>query len=129
MISSFLSLPNSRTVGSPFYLPNDHPLVIEDCTVVYARSKFHHNAGGSVFSLRGKGQGSGGFTITFRNIVVEDPRPTHMHFKIMMTALPPWGNPEDRTRGPGDIYGITFQEKYPELYVAMRIKTPLLGPF
>ena len=79
--------------------------------MVYARSKFHHNAGGCVFSLRGKGQGSGGFTMTFRNIVVEDPRPTHMHFKIMMTALPPWGDPEDRTRGPGDIYGITFQEK------------------
>ena len=120
---TFLSLLNSRTVGSPFYLPNNHPLVIEDCTVVYARSKFHHNAGGSVFSLRGKGQGSGGFTITFRNIAVEDPRPTHMHFKIMMKALPPWGNPDDRTRGPGDIYGITFQEKYRELYVAMCIKT------
>ena len=47
--------------------------------------------------------------MTFRNIVVEDPRPTHMTFKIMMTALPPWGDPDERTRGPGDIYGITFQ--------------------
>ena len=84
--------------------------MIEDCTVVYARSKFHHNAGGSVFSLRGKGEGSGGFTITFRNIVVEDPRPTHQAIKIMMQGVQPWGKP-DKKRGPGDIYGITFQAK------------------
>ena len=72
-------------------------------------AKFHHHVGGGVFSLRGVGSGSGGSTITFRNIVVEDPRPTHMHFKVMMTALPPWGDPEERTRGPGDLYGLTFQ--------------------
>ena len=72
-------------------------------------SQYHHHVGGGVFSLRGVGQGEGGSTITFTNIVVEDPRPTHMHFKIMMTALPPWGDPEERTRGPGDVYGITFQ--------------------
>ena len=83
--------------------------MIEDCTVVYARSKFHHNAGGCVFSLRGKGEGTGGFTMTFRNIAVEDPRSTHMHFKIMMEAVPPWSNPEERKRGPGDLYGLTFQ--------------------
>ena len=85
------------------------PLVIEDCTVVYARSKFHHSEGGSVWNMRGNGQGSGGSTIVFRNIRVEDPRPTHMHFKIMMEAVPPWSNPEERKRGPGDLYGLTFQ--------------------
>ena len=85
------------------------PLIIEDCTVVYARSKFHHSAGGCVWNMRGNGQGSGGSTITFRNISVEDPRPTHMHFKIMMEAVPPWSSSGGRRRGPGDLYGITFQ--------------------
>ena len=34
--------------------------------------------------MRGKGGGSGGYTITFKNIVVEDPRPTLQPFKILM---------------------------------------------
>ena len=34
--------------------------------------------------MRGKGGGSGGYTITFRNIVVEDPRPTLQPYKILM---------------------------------------------
>ena len=34
--------------------------------------------------MRGSGQGSGGYTITFRNIIVEDPRPTLQPFKIIM---------------------------------------------
>ena len=27
----------------------------------------------------------------------------------MMEAVSPWGNPADNRRGPGDLYGITFQ--------------------
>ena len=34
--------------------------------------------------MRGEGGGSGGYTVTFRNIKVEDPRPTLQHFKILM---------------------------------------------
>ena len=34
--------------------------------------------------MRGEGQGSGGHTVTFRNIRVEDPRPTLQHFKILL---------------------------------------------
>ena len=34
--------------------------------------------------MRGEGEGEGGYTVTFRNIVVEDPRPTLQHFKIFM---------------------------------------------
>ena len=63
---------------------NSHPLVIEDCTVVYARAYWHHWSGGNIFNMRGKGGGSGGYTITFKNIVVEDPRPTLQPFKILM---------------------------------------------
>ena len=63
---------------------NSHPLVIEDCTVVYARATWHHWAGGRLFNMRGEGQGSGGYSIIFRNIRVEDPRPTLQHFMIAM---------------------------------------------
>ena len=63
---------------------NSYPLVVEDCTVVYARAKWHHWSGGNLFNMRGAGQGEGGYTLTFRNIVVEDPRPTLQHFKILM---------------------------------------------
>ena len=63
---------------------NSHPLVIEDCTVVYARAYWHHWSGGNIFNMRGKGGGSGGYTITFKNIVVEDPRPTLQPYKILM---------------------------------------------
>ena len=86
---------------------NSHPLVIEDITVVYARTKFPH-VGGNIFDLRGVGSGEGGYTITFRNFVVEDPRPTHQAFKLMMQGVQPWGKP-DKRRGPGDLYGMTFQ--------------------
>ena len=108
---------------------NSHPLIIEDCTVVYSRSFYklaktpqlsliillsrahwHHWSGGSLFNMRGKGEGSGGYTVTFRNIQVEDPRPTLQHFKILMEGVKPWGgDDENRKRGPGDLYGITFQ--------------------
>ena len=63
---------------------NSHPLIIEDCTVVYARAHWHHWSGGNIFNMRGSGQGSGGYTITFKNIIVEDPRPTLQPFKILM---------------------------------------------
>ena len=63
---------------------NSHPLVVEDITVVYARAHWHHWSGGALFNLPGVGAGEGGYTVTFRNIVVEDPRPTLQHFKILM---------------------------------------------
>ena len=43
---------------------NNHPLIVEDITVVYARSR---NRGGAVlFNMKANGGGSGGETITFR---------------------------------------------------------------
>ena len=44
----------------------ENPLIIEDCTVVYTRSKLKHNAGGSVFNMRGQGERSGGDALIFR---------------------------------------------------------------
>ena len=46
---------------------NTHPVVVEDCTVVYSRSKGHQWCGGKVFALRAGGGGSGGDTVTFRD--------------------------------------------------------------
>ena len=63
---------------------NSHPLVIEDCTVVYARAHWHHWSGGSLFNMRGSGRGSGGYNLIFRNIVQEDPRPTLQPYKLLM---------------------------------------------
>ena len=46
--------------------------------------QWHHWSGGSLFNKRGEGKGSGGYSVTFMNIRVEDPRPTLQHFKILM---------------------------------------------
>ena len=63
--------------------------------------------GSGVFNMRGNGQGTGGFTVVFRNIVVEDTRPTMASFKIQMEY---WKDPENHSRrGPGDLYGMVFQ--------------------
>ena len=48
----------------------ENPLIIEDCTVIYTRSKLKHNAGGSVFNMRGQGEGSGGDALIFRSTIV-----------------------------------------------------------
>ena len=83
--------------------------MVEDCTVVYARAKWNNWSGGRLFNMRGAGGGEGGYTITFRNIVVEDPRPTLQHFMIAMQGVEPWSRPEERRRAPGDLFGIIFQ--------------------
>ena len=59
--------------------------------------------------MRGVGGGSGGDNIVFRNIQVEDPRPTLQHFMIAMEGVKPWTDPEIRKRDPGDLFGILFQ--------------------
>ena len=41
--------------------------------------------------------------------MVEDPRPTLQHFKILMEGVQPWGNPEQR-RKSGDLWGIKFKD-------------------
>jgi len=103
--------------GSTFYLKpvggefiESHDLVIEDCTVVYARRMLPRagSGGGRVFNMRGHGAGQGGSRLIFRNIVIEDPRPTMQQFFILMEGLEPYFDPEER-RDPGDLNGILFQ--------------------
>ena len=36
------------------------PLIVEDCTVVYARAHWDHWGGGALFNMRGQGGGEGG---------------------------------------------------------------------
>ena len=64
---------------------NSHEVEVQDTTVIYARCHFGTGfLGCGVFNMRGKGGGSGGHTVTFSNIVVEDTRPTFANFKIRM---------------------------------------------
>lgn len=83
-------------------------LVVEDCDVIYARATWHHWAGGRVFNMRGEGGGACGAGVIFRNITIEDPRPTLQQFFITMTTPPPYAD-GGRTRKPGDCAGVLFQ--------------------
>ena len=99
--------------GSSFVLsslPNraDRPLVVEDCDVIYARAKWHHWSGGRVFNLRGEGGGAAGAGVIFRNIHIEDPRPTLQQFFLCMTVPQPYSHGGEQRRA-GDLAGLLFQ--------------------
>ena len=99
--------------GSAFVLSElpsvgDRPLVIEDCDVIYARAIWDRWAGGRVFNMRGEGGGAAGAGVVFRNINVEDPRPTLQQFFICMNVPKPYSK-KARTRKAGDLSGILFQ--------------------
>lgn len=99
--------------GSSFVLSSvpqlaGRTLVVEDCDVIYARAKWHHWSGGRVFNMRGEGSGAGGSGVIFRNINIEDPRPTLQQFFLCMTVPKPYS--KDGAKGAaGDLSGILFQ--------------------
>ena len=110
---------NRRTVlwndanGSSFLLSGlpeltERQLVVEDCDVIYARAKWHHWSGGRVFNMRGEGGRASGAGVIFRNINIEDPRPTLQQFFICMTMPEPYSKSAEK-RGAGDLSGILFQ--------------------
>ena len=82
--------------------------MVEDCDVIYSRAKWHHWTGGRVFNMRGEGRGDGGAGVIFRNINVEDPRPTLQQFFICMTVPPPYAK-ETAAAAAGHLSGIVFQ--------------------
>jgi hypothetical protein len=99
--------------GSSFVLSSlpqcsDRQLVVEDCDVIYARAKWHNWTGGRVFNMRGRGGGAAGAGVIFRNINIEDPRPTLQQFFICMTVPQPYSKEEEQ-RDAGDLSGIRFQ--------------------
>lgn len=99
--------------GSSFVLSSlpqlaDRKLVVEDCDVIYARAKWHRWSGGRVFNMRGEGEGAAGAGVIFRNINVEDPRPTLQQFFVCNTVPPPYSKDGEK-RGAGDLSGIHFQ--------------------
>ena len=99
--------------GSSFVLSSvpqltDRKLVVEDCDVIYSRAKWHHWSGGRVFNMRGEGGGAAGAGVIFRNINIEDPRPTLQQFFLCMTVPKPYSNDVDH-RSAGDLSGIRFQ--------------------
>lgn len=86
----------------------DRQLVVEDCDVIYARAKWEKWSGGRVFNMRGEGGGEAGGGVIFRNINIEDPRPTLQQFFICMTIPAPYSKDAEK-RKPGDLSGILFQ--------------------
>jgi hypothetical protein len=99
--------------GSSFVLSglghrDGRQLVVEDCDVIYARAKWHHWTGGRVFNMRGEGGGAAGAGVIFRNINIEDPRPTLQQFFICMTVPKPYSKDAEERRA-GDLSGILFQ--------------------
>lgn len=101
--------------GSSFLLTSlpmlkDRPLVVEDCDVIFARqSQYQFSSGSRTFNMRGEGIGEGGRNVIFRNICVEDPRPTQQAFLIQMATEKPYVWPKPMSRGPGDLVGVLFQ--------------------
>ena len=99
--------------GSSFVLSSvpqlaDRQLIVEDCDVIYSRAKWHHWSGGRVFNIRGENNGPGGSGVIFRNINIEDPRPTLQQFFLCMTVPPPYAKDGPRAKA-GGVSGIQFQ--------------------
>jgi len=99
--------------GSSFVLSGlpqltDCQLVVEDCDVIYARAKWEKWSGGRVFNMRGEGRGACGAGVIFRNINIEDPRPTLQQFFICMTMAARYSKDAEK-REAGDLSGILFQ--------------------
>ncbi len=99
--------------GSSFVLSSlsslgDRKLVVEDCDVIYSRAKWHHWSGGRVFNLRAENDGPGGAGVVFRNINIEDPRPTLQQFFLCMTVPPPYAKREAKSSA-GDVSRVLFQ--------------------
>ncbi|MCA9009298.1 MAG: endo-polygalacturonase, partial [Planctomycetaceae bacterium] len=100
--------------GSSFVLSSvpmleGRELVVEDCDVIYSRAKWHHWSGGRVFNMRGESRGAGGDGVLFRNINIEDPRPTLQQFFLCMTVPPPYSRNGIKGEG-GDLSGIRFRD-------------------
>ena len=99
--------------GSSFVLSSLHQLadrkiMVEDCDVIYSRAKWHHWSGGRVFNMRGEWERAAGAGVTFRNINIEDPRPTLQQFFICMTVPKPYSKNEEACAS-GDLSGILFR--------------------
>jgi len=99
--------------GSSFVLSSlpqltDRTLVVEDCDVIYSRAKWHHWSGGRVFNMRGEGGGAAGAGVVFRNIRIEDPRPTLQQFFVCMALPEPYSERAEK-REAGDLSGVLFQ--------------------
>lgn len=86
------------------------PILVADCDVIYARAQWHRWNGGRVFSARPiNSKGQKNVNVLFRDIRIEDPRPTLQIFNLhSKDDLPPEFN--SPSADIGESYsGITFQ--------------------
>ena len=61
--------------------------------------------------MRGEGGGAAGAGVIFRNITIEDPRPTLQQFFLCMAMPEPYSKNAEK-RAAGDLSGILFQNLY-----------------
>ena len=95
-------------------IPDDFPIVVEDCDIIYSRASWHLWSGGRVFSGRPiSGQGNRKVNVLFRDIRIEDKRPTLQIFYVLSKndiSTDLLGNPNGNI---GQSWsGITFQNIY-----------------
>lgn len=65
-------------------IPDGFPIVIEDCDIIYSRASWHLWSGGRVFSGRPiSGEGNKKVNVLFRDIRIEDKRPTLQIFYVL----------------------------------------------
>jgi hypothetical protein len=81
---------------------------VKNCSVIYSRAVWNEWGGGRVFGLRGDGEGEAGAKVVFRDIKIEDPRPTLQSFFLCTEVPEPYVKPAQR-RGPGEVSGVLFE--------------------
>ncbi len=81
---------------------------MKNCSVIYSRAVWNEWGGGRVFGLRGDGEGEAGAKVVFRDIKIEDPRPTLQLFFLCTEVPEPYAKPAQR-RGPGEVSKILFE--------------------
>ncbi len=67
-----------------------------------------HWSGGRVLNMRGEGGRAAGAGVIFRDINIEDPRPTLQQFFFCMNMPEPYSKNAEK-RAAGDLSGILFQ--------------------
>ncbi len=86
---------------------NEGAVLVEGCDVIYSRRAIY-GPGGRVFSIRGDGDAGAKASVTFRNINIEDPRPTFQQFFLCMEVPQKYSSTVRKSK-PGDLSGIVFE--------------------
>ncbi|MGL4462331.1 MAG: hypothetical protein ACRC1K_09255 [Planctomycetia bacterium] len=98
----------SSFVLSSLWKLTGRKMVVDGCDAINSRAKWRHWTGGRVFNARGEGGGDAGVGVNFRNVNLEDSRPTPQQFFICSSASKPYTK-QSRKGAAGDLSGIFLQ--------------------